>query len=481
VSDTSPTPCGYTWPPDHEVGDHPDRQSCCCRPTLDDADYCAWHVDPSDTDEKTIAALKRVRTELDIRKQNEHIAELLDGAIVAGIEISNSISLSDVSLRDTNLRDADLIDTNLRDSDLTDANLRDADLTNADLTNADLRDADLRDADLTNANLRDADLTDANLRDADFTDAYLRDADLTNADLRDADLRDADLTNADLTNADLRDADLTDVDLAAVKNDLSDADFKYADLKGVNLREVDLTDANLRGVDLTDAILTDAKMSNIDLRNATLANIDCSGLMIDDVSSVKIDSQTRISSWIPLRSGFRHRPIWSSATQWARRAQGYEKLRKVFEQKGINQQHRKLYSYQRRARAKTALRSRAFIQWVGNYLSRILIGHGVMVTRVLFWTVVVILVPWYWYGLIEGCASEPVNGCGLRGGPLYYSIVTFVTSPPNPPPYVEGRVDLLLTTVNRQSVTQAIVLFQTYVGTALIILLGYVLGNRDPI
>jgi hypothetical protein len=75
--------------------------------------------------------------------------------------------------------------------------------------------------------------------------------------------------------------------------------------------------------------------------------------------------------------------------------------------------------------------------------------------------------PLVWYGRVEGGADA-----SLEGGPLYYSIVTFVTSPPHPPPELGGTRGLL---------TQFITLAQTYVGTALIILLGYVLGNRDPL
>jgi len=117
----------------------------------------------------------------------------------------------------------------------------------------------------------------------------------------------------------------------------------------------------------------------------------------------------------------------------------------------------------------------AAVQWIGNYLSRALTGHGVRVSRVLLWTALVLLAPWYWYGLVEGWTGD-----SLRGGPLYYSVVTFVTSPPHPIPAVDGTVDLFPFAVDRGSLIRAVVLFQTYAGTALIVLLGYVLGNRDP-
>jgi hypothetical protein len=59
-----------------------------------------------------------------------------------------------------------------------------------------------------------------------------------------------------------------------------------------------------------------------------------------------------------------------------------------------------------------------------------------------------------------------------EGGALYYSVSTFVAVPPHPPSEIDGI---------KGAVTSLIVLFETYLGTTFIILLGYVLGNRDPV
>jgi len=238
-----------------------------------------------------------------------------------------------------------------------------------------------------------------------------------------------------------------------------------------------LVEADFKGSDFSGADLGDADLSDTTLDGADLFKIECANLEIEDVSEVSVTSRTRISRRIPVRSGFRHRPTVpdGSSEHWDGRARGYERLRKVFREKGLDEHHRTLYSYQRRARAKEALRSRRPVQWIGNYLSRALTGHGVRVSRVLLWTALVLLAPWYWYGLVEGWTGD-----SLRGGPLYYSVVTFVTSPPHPIPAVDGTVDLFPFAVDRGSLIRAVVLFQTYAGTALIVLLGYVLGNRDP-
>lgn len=331
-------------------------------------------------------------------------------------------------------------------------------------------------------------MVDVSLEDqVSFDKCRLRKANLSKACLSGADLRDVDLSVADLeyayAYADLPRVNLPHADLA-VRIDLPRANLSHADLSGADLQSVDLSRAKLWNADLSGANLPHADLSEANLRSTNLFKIDVNSLQIDDIGDVTVDSRTKVSSRIPLRSGFRHvssllvedLDVRWQATMWDGRARGYERLRRIFQEKGLDDHHRKLYSYQRRARAKEALRTGRFIQWIGNYLSRILTGHGVRITRVLLWTAVVILVPWYWYGLVEGWANE-----SLDGGPLYYSIVTFVTSPPHPIPDTQGSTDLLLTTVDRQSLNQAIVLFQTYVGTVLIILLGYVLGNRDPI
>jgi hypothetical protein len=172
MSDPPSNRCGYTYQPDHEGYADPNHQNCCWRPPYDgDADRCAWHTD--DTDAKTIAALQELRPDPSVRGKTEPVAELLDGAVLAGCEIGDSISLSRVALRY---------------ADLTDANLRRADLTDADLRRADLTDASLYKADLTDTYLSRADLTDADLHGANLTEAFLREADLTDANLRQASL-----------------------------------------------------------------------------------------------------------------------------------------------------------------------------------------------------------------------------------------------------------------------------------------------------
>ena len=241
--------CGYTWPEDHEVGDDPDHQSCCYRDALEDTDRCAWHADPDDTSEKTIDALRDARVDADMRQQTRSVTstggtdlpigpepfkiivgELLDGAILRGLELGNALPINRVALR-----------------------------------YADLSAADLWEADLSDADLREADLSDADLRLAEFPDASFRDADLSAADLRGADLSDASLLGATLTDANMRSAtarwarfvDVTAPDIDCTDADLLGASFEHAILRdglldGANLRGARLHDAKLRGASIND-------------------------------------------------------------------------------------------------------------------------------------------------------------------------------------------------------------------------------------
>jgi hypothetical protein len=181
MADPPANRCGYTWPPDHEVDDDPNHQSCCWRQALLDADRCAWHADPNKTEEKTIAALQEARSEPTVREQNEPFAELLDGAVLAGCEIGDSILLSRVALRDAYLSGANLSNATLNRVNLRGASLTDATLNRVDLRGANLNSVDMRDANLAESKLQNADFNDSNLEFADFSDCNLINVSFTNA------------------------------------------------------------------------------------------------------------------------------------------------------------------------------------------------------------------------------------------------------------------------------------------------------------
>ena len=262
--------CGYTWPEDYEVDADPKHQSCCWRDTFQNENLCVWHTDPDEVGEKYIEALRESRVDLGLISQIQWNIELLDGAVLTGIEFGDNFSVVRYSLRDADLSR----------SDLSNADLSHADLSNADLSHADLSNAELFRTDLTGAMLRQTDLTDAGLYGANLSDSMLGGADLINSYLDKADLTDANLIHTDLTDATLHDADLAGTSLIAV--DLRDADLTDASLGGTNLENTDLVDAGLRNADLTDANLRDADLTDADIRNANLTDADIRNANLTD-------------------------------------------------------------------------------------------------------------------------------------------------------------------------------------------------------
>jgi len=170
--------CGYEFDP-RSLENRYARQSCCIRETLSDTDLCAWHADPTETDEKTIKELRETRASPENRKNvNNFPIEVLDGAVLSGMKLKDEFSFNEVSLRRSDLSGADLSSANLSDADLPDA-----DLSGAYLSKADLSDAYLRRANLSNSTLRRADLSSAYLRSAKIVNASLPSVDLSEASL----------------------------------------------------------------------------------------------------------------------------------------------------------------------------------------------------------------------------------------------------------------------------------------------------------
>lgn len=272
------------------------------------------------------------------------------------------------------------------------------------------------------ANLAGGDLTEANLFDADLTDAELPQVDFTNADLRLADLTDANLLHADLTDADLNRADLIDTYLEGAN--LSDADLRSADLTDADLRSADLTNALLGGVDMTGITL--ARSTQIDAPGERITNY-----LVDD-------------PWI------------SKEQRYDIIARANHELRTAYSTNGLISRARDARVRERRARRKEALAegarlSRGTAAWFGSLLSKVFTGYGVQLT----W-IAGVMVALY---LLSAGVYHFVGEMSL-GQSLYYSVVTFTTSPPS-------------------GLTSVVAGVETFAGTAAIVFLGYVLGTRE--
>lgn len=492
--------CGYTWPkngitnPSNHQSNASNHQSCCYRPTLPNSDQCAWHTESK----ASVELLKEARTPRKIREQNSPMGELLDGANLSGSNIKG-LSLENVSLRDANFSGSDLQFANLSESDLRGANLSETIIHETSFFKSDLRDAilptsgdqPLSSSDFTGGDLRgvefpddipyltmersfifqhpidfdpdggvnnDRDIISINTDDgymvgiesldyfgpptadigrlvcmanwpninvgesigilgwtADFSEKRIHDANFSGAHLWGADFSDSFLANSDFSDATLW------------MTDFSDANLQNANLKGTDLRNADLTGADLRDVDLTDA----------DLRRA-------------DISDVHINGGTKCGQL------YEHPEL--NHNEWNSIARAYHELKVLFGDNGLTGRARSYHALQRRVRG---LEAKARDGWtntvyLGSKLSGLLTGYGVRVQYLLGWMIVLFLSSTAWYVLAG------VENSILRN--ITYSVITFTTSPPSIP---SGRG------------TQIIAMIETFFGTLLVVLLGYILGNRE--
>lgn len=340
--------------------------------------------------------------------------------------------------------DADLQETDFSDLDLSGAMFADSDLSSADFEGATLKNANFSNADLTDANLNNANLTGA-----DFQQAMLQMSDFSSATLSNATLRGVEALAADLSGTDLTTTNLDGGDFRL-------ADFKQCDLTGnemhnINLYNADLEGARMSGCLLRNASLVDCNLSGADLRQATIYKGDVRGMKIEN-AQLSGSTEFKRFCWEP-----------EGTRSWDTLAKSYDEIREEFKRNALNTSQKSLYFLQQRARTIEAISERSYLSFVLGVISELLTGYGVRARYTLFWTVLLIVVSTIWYSFVPESTWE--------GGPLHYSISTFVTSAPHPPDELQNEILNIL--------TSAIVLIETYFGTVLIILLGYVLGNRD--
>ena len=362
-------------------------------------------------------------------------SDIKPDAALSGTDLSDS-DLSDADLMGSDLSGADLSHANLRRANFTGVNLQDADLTSTKLNNADFTSANLLRVNLTNAKLHRTDLTNAVLADSVLTDAILSLTDFSDAALVGVDLSSAELHGATLSDADLMDANLTEADLLAA--DLTEANLQSADLSDTNLGGTDFTDANLQGVDFSGA-----NIHGVDLTGVTLAR------------STQIDAPGE-----QIQNGLVDEDSTSEEHQYDIIARTNHELRTAYSANGLIGRARSARVRERRARRKEAFAeggARGYTAWFGSLLSKVFTGYGVQLT----WITAVIAALYLVSAGVYHFAGEMSVGRSL-----YYSVVTFTTSPPETPP---------------PGLTSVVAGIETFAGTAAIVFLGYVLGTRERV
>ncbi|MCD2204025.1 pentapeptide repeat-containing protein [Halobacterium sp. KA-6] len=348
---------------------------------------------------------------------------------------------------------ADLSESNLSEAELpganlSEANLRSADLSNTNLSEAELSNAYLFDVDLSSALLQHADLSEADIRSADLSEAFLGYADLSSASLGGTTLSGSNLVRADLTSASLLDADLSKADLHNAT--LSDANFRNAILSDANLRKATFSDANLRNATLSGSDLTRSNLKNALLWDTLLSDILVSRntdfsrprkRLADFAKDEETDTPSNLADY------------------WDVVARTNHELRTVYSDNGLLSKARNARVRERHARRKEALHDdtqRGTAAAIGSLISRWTTGYGVKLLPV----VGVMLALFFGSTIVYSNTGMSVAES------LYYSVVTFTTSPPNPP---------------EPGLMRLVAAVETFLGTTMIVFLGYVLGAREQV
>lgn len=274
------------------------------------------------------------------------------------------------------------------------------------------------------------------------------------------------LWGADFTGTTLRDADLAGANLW--RADLADADLRDADLSGATLRDADLASVFLRSADLPDA----------DLRNTILAGVVLGNA---DLSTVQLNHRTRFtpqSLRMRLKSIFGPRlgKIGFDSDAWSRHAIDTHRLTTTCSEQGLTTQARRLTIWDRQARRNVALSSGNLLSAFGSWLNWQATGYGVSIRRVsrnMIFLFLASTLTYLLYGIQTAEEAIPIFDLVSRPfltesvvNAVYFSVVTFTTSPP-------WTVSV--------GVSQWVAMVETFLGTLLVVLLGYVLGNREQV
>lgn len=404
-----------------------------------------------------------------------------------------------ISFANVTLRGADLSGTNLQHADLTGSDLSGADLSEATLFIATLSGATLLGITGSGATLRQADLSGTNLRGVDLSDMVLIGADLSGATLIDANLPSDYLSKGNLGGADLRRVNFSGEDMKAVDlsganlrhTNLSETNLRYADLRGAILIYADLSNANLERANLAEADLSAANLSEADLRYATVSEatlIDAS-LSQADIRDAELDrtilgdmslSNIRLSSRTKFYEGFKstlgpsYPQIGRRPERWRAHARDSRMLATLCSEQGYIQNARVLTVWEKRARRNEEFANRNLLSVIGYSVNWQATGYGISVRRVVRNMLLLFVVSTYVYldyGINETLQPASAVGVESRISPyiveiLYFSVVTFTTSPP---------------TAVTVEISQWIAMAETFLGTLLIVLLGYVLGTRESL
>lgn len=226
----------------------------------------------------------------------------------------------------------------------------------------------------------------------------------------------------------------------------ADSTLEMAEFKESRLTTADFSNAELAEADFSNAILYRADLSGANLRGAQLSGAD---LRKTTLSNIQVDQATRCGRQRMAEKDVR------GAEDWAAMARSYHNLKTAFGGQGLVGKARKHYRLEREARGREARANGGvdgYTAYIGSLLSRYMTGYGVGPLRVLLFA-----------GQLFLLATIVYWDAGISNF-WYYSAITFIGTPPEPP---------------ISPIVKLVVVVESFLGTALTVLLGYVLGNRE--
>lgn len=245
----------------------------------------------------------------------------------------------------------------------------------------------------------------------------------------------------------MNDADHSEEDL--YREDFSGESFRYVNFSRAVLNKTDFTNSDLLGADFSNADLLGTDFTGANLFGTTFsgANIGRHTKIDPPLDELKQDYKTSVDEF-------------EEARMWGAIARLNGELKTVHTENGLIGKARKFYIQERRARRREAKSDgglMGYVSWLGSLLSRVLTGYGVQ----LRWVVSIM-------ALIFTISSVVYfsSGMGVKDS-LYYSIVTFTTAPPFQP--------------QNGLIIEITAMVETFLGTLYIVLLGYVLGQREQV
>lgn len=407
------------------------KSASCCR-TVWKNGRCRWHA------EVESSVLQEAIVDRDERAQN------LDGVVLRDLRTDHDISLVGCRLRgaifeEVIVSNADFTDATLDRSEFVESYFLRSDFSGAGLRNTVLSGAMLSDSEFTEATFQEADLQGSELERAELQSTYFGSADLYGCDLGYSDCRGADFGSAEIRNTTMRGATMIDADL-------SDADISTH-----SLRDTDLTGADLRGATFDDVRVGGVTISDVGFDRST--SFDITGPEPPSVGEAVVAAapvlgETGVPRGLITDEG---------ARSWDLFARAYHQLKVEFDDNGFVGRARRFHRLERRARRYETAEAEGWFtrSHLTAFVSGLFTGYGVGVRRLLVTMAVLFVVGTA--GYVAAGASDP----------LVRSVVAFTTSAS--PERVSGFPWW----------AKVAVAAETFLGTLLIVSLGFVLGNRE--